>query len=60
MRTSSATDSTCIFFHDVGAMEFDGRLADLEVARDLFVEPPSDHERHDVPFARREPRVALA
>jgi CheY-like chemotaxis protein len=40
--------------HDLPAVNLDGHLAHAQIARDLLVHAPGDHERHDLPLARRE------
>src|SRR5437867_3675988 len=45
--------------HDVPAVELDRPLGRLQLARDLLVQAPCDHESHDLPLACGEPRVAL-
>ena len=45
--------------HDLPTVDLDGHLAHAEIAGDLLVHPPKDHERHDLALARRERGKAL-
>jgi len=45
--------------HDLSTVDLDGHLAHAELAGDLLVHAPEDHQRHDLAFARREGGKAL-
>jgi hypothetical protein len=40
-------------------MSIHGNLADAELATNLLVQPPADHQRHDLSFATAERRVPI-